>query len=100
MGGEEGQMDVPAAKNPAPRLYRSALLGNSSCSHRLWCLINKTWAGREGEALLWEGGVLRGKYFDFQSDCRVREEKILGLKLQFRLDSFQIPAEPFTLGPQ
>lgn len=93
-------MDVPAAKNPIPSLYRSALLGNSSCSHRLWCWINKTWADRDGEALSWEGGVFRGKYFDFSSDCRVKEEKILGLKPQFSLDSFQIPAEPFTLGPQ
>lgn len=58
-------MDAPAAKNPTASLYRSALLGNSSCSHRLWCRINTTWADGAGEALLWEGEAFRGKYFDF-----------------------------------
>lgn len=39
-----------------------------------------------------------GKFFYFYNECGVKEEEILGLKLQFNLNSFQIPAEPFTLG--
>lgn len=37
-------------------------------------------------------------FFIFYNECGVKEEEILGLKLQFSLSSFQIPAEPFTLG--
>lgn len=37
-------------------------------------------------------------FFIFYNECGVKEEEILGLKLQFSLSSFQIPAEHFTLG--
>lgn len=68
-------MDVPAAKSPIPSFYRSALLGNLSCSYRLWCWINKTWVDRERERLLWEGKSGEGSILIFRGTAESRKRK-------------------------